>query len=60
MLKFIINECVVGDYYEFGVYKGQTSFYKTVQSVASRRIQTENIIGVNKQSNQKGEKSLII
>ena len=23
-IKFIVNECIQGDYYEFGVWKGQT------------------------------------
>ena len=58
--KFIINECVVGDYYEFGVYRGQTliSFYKTIQSIAKKRIETGNIIGVQDNTLQKREKIL--
>jgi len=38
--KFAINECVVGDYYEFGVYRGQTliSIYLKLMQVASKRI----------------------
>ena len=53
--KFVVNECVVGDYYEFGVYRGQTlvSFYKTIQSVASRRLKNESLIGVDEASNAK-------
>ena len=38
--KFVVNECVVGDYYEFGVYRGQTlvSFYEKLTEVATKRI----------------------
>lgn len=38
--KFVVNECVVGDYYEFGVYRGHTlvSFYTVLQRVAKKRI----------------------
>ena len=38
--KFTVNECVVGDYYEFGVFRGQTlvSFYLKLMRVATKRI----------------------
>lgn len=38
--KFVVNECIDGDYYEFGVYKGDTllSFYKCFQSVGKKRL----------------------
>jgi hypothetical protein len=53
--KFIVNECVVGDYYEFGVYRGQTliSFYKTISKFADKRIKSGNIIGINEKANLK-------
>jgi len=53
--KFVVNECVVGDYYEFGVYRGQTlvSFYNTIQSVAKKRLMNESVIGVDKFSRSK-------
>ena len=53
--RFVVNECVVGDYYEFGVYRGQTlvSFYKTIQKTAKRRIANEGVIGANKSSRLK-------
>ena len=47
--KFIVNECVEGDYYEFGVYRGQTlvSAYLELQRVANRRLSNADIIGRN-------------
>lgn len=38
--KFVVNECIDGDYYEFGVYQGNTlsSFYKQMQSVSDKRL----------------------
>ena len=37
---FIVNECIVGDYYEFGVWKGDTfaSVYNSINSYALRRL----------------------
>ena len=37
---FVVNECIVGDYYEFGVWRGDTfaSVYNCVNSYASRRL----------------------
>ena len=36
----ILNECIEGDYYEFGVYRGQTlvSFYVALRTVAQKRL----------------------
>ena len=38
--KFVVNECIVGDYYEFGVFRGQTlvAFYLRLMDVVKKRI----------------------
>lgn len=43
--KFVVNECVVGDYYEFGVFKGQTlvAFYVRLMDVVKKRIANTGI-----------------
>lgn len=47
--KFVINECVIGDYYEFGVFRGQTllSAFKRLKSTADKRIRLSKDIGAN-------------
>ena len=47
--KFIVNECITGDYYEFGVWKGQTFIYacQILLKTAKRRIMDVNKIGSN-------------
>ena len=47
--KFIVNECVEGDYYEFGVYRGQTlvSAYLDFQRIVNRRLKNSINIGEN-------------
>jgi O-methyltransferase len=49
-LKFIVNECIYGDYYEFGVFRGQTliSAFHGLKSTVSNRIKAQETIGSNK------------
>ena len=44
--KFVVNECVVGDYYEFGVYRGETTaqFFHMLTQTATRRLENTNPI----------------
>ena len=48
-IKFVVNECIEGDYYEFGVYKGQTTAaaYHGLLDYADRRIRSSSKIGSN-------------
>ncbi len=47
--KFIVNECIEGDYYEFGVWRGQTFFYSFFRllKTAENRIKNSKSIGLN-------------
>ncbi len=47
--KFVVNECITGDYYEFGVWKGQTFIYafQRLLNTAKLRIMDKNNIGSN-------------
>ncbi len=58
--KFIVNECIVGDYYEFGVWRGQTFFYSILKlfKVAENRIRNSKIIGLNIEADKKRQKIL--
>ena len=47
--KFMVNECILGDYYEFGVYRGEFfySFVRSYFTTAKKRLDNSNIIGSN-------------
>lgn len=47
--KFIVNECIQGDYYEFGVWKGQTlvASYLNLIEYSKKRIRNSLEIGQN-------------
>ena len=48
--KFVVNECIEGDYYEFGVFRGEF-FFSAVQTfliTLQRRLLASNHLGVNK------------
>ena len=50
--KFCINECIIGDYYEFGVFKGETflSSIITMGRVFNGRSKVSTSIGTNQNS----------
>ena len=45
--RFVVNECVTGDYYEFGVFEGSTfiSAAQTFERVVQRRIKVADKVG---------------
>mgnify|MGYP002877009257 FL=1 len=53
--KFVVNECITGDYYEFGVWKGQTFIYaiECLLKTAKKRIIDKNNIGSNPSADSK-------
>ena len=53
--KFVLNECITGDYYEFGVWKGQTFIYaiNCLLKTAKKRIIDKNNIGSNPSADAK-------
>ena len=53
--KFVINECIIGDYYEFGVFRGQTllSAFKRFKATADKRIKLSKDIGKNDEADVK-------
>ena len=53
--KFVVNECIVGDYYEFGVYEG-SFFYGAIAQLlnySKRRLSSSSKLGRNKDADQK-------
>lgn len=55
VFQFSVNECIVGDYYEFGTYRGQTliSAYVNLNEIANKRIKKSAEIGINQEANNK-------
>lgn len=47
--KFVVNECIEGDYYEFGVWRGQTFIYAYLRLIqtAKKRLKNSSSIGIN-------------
>ena len=53
--KFVVNECITGDYYEFGVWKGQTFVYAFQRLIKTAKIRLidKNNIGSNPRADVK-------
>ena len=52
--KFVSNECIEGDYYEFGVFRGEFFFsaVQTILSTLQHRLQASNQLGANKEADE--------
>lgn len=58
--KFVVNECIIGDYYEFGVWRGQTFVYayKSLIKAARKRLEASSYIGYNPKAEKKRKQIL--
>ena len=58
--KFVVNECIEGDYYEFGVWRGQTFVYAYLRFIetAKKRLSKSSFIGINLKADIKRRKIL--